>query len=193
MRLVEVAAIALLLALLVLAGAIVGFSAALDSWLWGTVLGVAVGGPPLLAAGALWRAVERTGAPKAFGLRDVTLTPEEASTYLAGKLDESITVGQERRLTDEQIRLAEFVRPRLGDAHGIIHRYVSEVLDADAVPMYKHVLHVEADANNVTITCHPATGLEQPGDPLPVEDQVVIPLEPARAMMTRARGGAIPV
>ena len=187
LRLADVASAVLLLAVALAAGALVGFAAWLDSWWWGALHAAVLAGPALAGAAALWRAVERTGAGGAAELRDVRLGPEQASTWMAERLGMDVAVGDRVPLTDEQRRLAAFVAPRMGDQHGVLHRYLSEALDADDPPLYKHALHLDADAEQLTITCHPANGLERPGEPLEVEDRVVIALAPVREAMLSAR------
>jgi hypothetical protein len=187
-RLVDIASLALLLAVAVVAGMLVVFADWLDSWGWGALHAALLGGPLLVAAILAWRWVERIQAREALALRGVALTPEQASSWVAEQLGVKVAVGAAEPLTDAQRRLAGFVAPRMAANRGVFHRYLSEILDADDPPLYKHALHLAADARTLTITCHPANGLERPDEPVAIEDQVVIELEPVRAAMARARG-----
>jgi hypothetical protein len=138
---------------------------------------------PAAAGGLACYQVHASGASRVLRLPHVELTAEQASAWMADKLDEDPAIGESVELTGEQRELAEFVAPRAPARSSFLQSLFSEVFDVDRPPLYKQFLRLDADRDKVRLTCCAAIGTEQEGQPPHVEEWVEIPLAPARAAM----------
>jgi hypothetical protein len=154
-----------------------GFLLGFPTW-WGFLAGLLA--PMFVGTIALFREVNGGGGRDALRFADVSLTPEQASSYMAAQLDTEPTVSTPTDLRPEQLALMEFVRPRLGAGRGVLHTFFSEIFDVDRPPLYKQFLRLDADAQMLRITCHAAIGTPEEQSRRPyVEEWVEIPLGPA--------------
>lgn len=113
-------------------------------------------------------------------LRFWFIPPEQASAIMAERLglattrpgDQGVRVSLRSRL------VARWLSPLPGQLHGPLQPLYSQLLDWNDPPMFKSFLRLDANANEVTITCFAATGcLEQETRP-PVEDRCTATRQP---------------
>jgi hypothetical protein len=185
-RLIALAVGLPVVAALVGVAAAVGLARLLDSTASGVAISAVLFGPPLVGGALLLRYALRSGAFGVRQLRGTTLTPEEAAAYIASSSPDLVpTLSAMMKLAPDKEALAKFVAPRAGAGRGVLHRFFSEIFDVDKPPLYKHALHLEADRETLTIRCYAAIGNEERGEPHQLEDEVQIPLTPARALIAR--------
>jgi hypothetical protein len=103
------------------------------------------------------------------------ITPDEASKYLAERLD----LEPPRRSRDEVVvtdrvrRAAERILPLPRRARGPLHSLFALWFDLNDPPMFKSFLRIEASDDQVAIRCLAATGCATHEKKPPVEDEVV--------------------
>jgi hypothetical protein len=144
---------------------------------WAVELAVLLALPAVLAVAG----VAYLGRLRAFRIlftrAGVTLTSDQASRWIAEKLDSSATLEpRQDDLSEAQRDLANLIYPRFRRTRGVLHAFFSEIFDIDDPPLYKQFLRIDADEEAVVISCFAAIGTEVRGEPPALEDQVRIPL-----------------
>jgi hypothetical protein len=101
------------------------------------------------------------------------LEPDEAALYLSNRLGIVPTKPElkSRSLPEQVIRRGNRVFPLPGQPHGPWHAVFAEFFDWNDPPLFKNLLRVDATADQLQITCYPATGCTGDATPKP-EDQI---------------------
>ncbi len=110
------------------------------------------------------------------------IPPDEAAAYMGGRLGiEPAREGDQNAYVSRRARrIAERIFPLPGRGKGPLHHYFSELFDWNEPPLFKNFLRIDVDASELRIRCFAATGcLEHETNP-PMEDEVRIPINPAR-------------
>jgi len=109
-------------------------------------------------------------------LRDGRLDPDVASAYLAERYGLLATRQQARQVTvtPAERRLIELVMPL--KERGLMVKFLSEILDSDEPPFFKHFLLLAVRDGKLVIECRAVTGWAGSERNPPVEDAVEIAL-----------------
>lgn len=93
--------------------------------------------------------------------RDLEIEPAQAAAYMSERIGVKPRKADARgvEVTDRTRRAAERVFPLPGQGRrGLLQELLSEFFDWNEPPLFKHVLHVEASADEVRIRCLGASG-----------------------------------
>ena len=109
-------------------------------------------------------------------LRDGKIDPNVASAYLAERYGMRATRAEARQITvpDDARRVIELVMPL--KERGLLVKFLSEILDSDQPPFFKHFLTLSVQDGKLIIECRAVTGWAGAERDPPVEDHVEIPL-----------------
>jgi hypothetical protein len=108
-------------------------------------------------------------------LRGLTLTPQEAGSYLSGLLKLPLTRPQDRVELARRARIAaRIIQP--APAQRGFQRFVSEAFDWNDPPMFKSFLRLDASREQLTVRCFGVSGCRETEHAPPVEDQFTIAL-----------------
>jgi Calcineurin-like phosphoesterase len=108
------------------------------------------------------------------------IPPDQAAAIMSARLKLPATRpgARKARVSWRSRLVANWIAPLPGEVHGPLQPIYSELLDWNDPPMFKNFLRLDANEEQVTITCFAATGcLEQENAP-PVEDRVTAARQP---------------
>lgn len=113
-------------------------------------------------------------------LHDGDLNANVASAYLAERYGLQPTRVQARRtvVSDDARKVIELVMPLR--ERGFLVRFLSEILDSDRPPFFKHFLHLQVQDGKLIIECRAASGWARSEQAPAVEDRVEIDLTTAQ-------------
>ncbi|WP_028057826.1 metallophosphoesterase family protein [Candidatus Solirubrobacter pratensis] len=103
------------------------------------------------------------------------LSPDEASSYMAGQLELDTTRPGKPVPLSRRARLAGTAIQPLPAGRGF-QRFVSEAFDWNDPPMFKSFLRIDATASELRVRCFGVSGCLESEHAPPVEDDFTIPL-----------------
>jgi Calcineurin-like phosphoesterase len=104
----------------------------------------------------------------------LSLTPEQAATYLSKLLDLEPTRGRKAALS-ARARVAAWLLQPAPAKHGF-HRFASEFFDWNDPPFFKQFLRLDAEPGELRVRCFGISGCSQASADPPVEDAFSVPL-----------------
>ncbi|MFL5914891.1 MAG: metallophosphoesterase family protein [Gaiellaceae bacterium] len=124
----------------------------------------------LFALGTIgkWLGLQRLLLPLLF------IPPDEAAALMAERLGLTPvrSTAASAPISSRARRVAAWLLPLPGQVHGLLQPFYTELLDWNDAPMFKNFLRLDANADEIVITCYIASGcLEQEQAP-PIEDAI---------------------